>query len=224
MVFRDRTDAGKQLAARLKKFQLGRPVIVGMARGGVPVALEIADVLGAPLDVIVVRKLGHPSQPELGMGALAEGGVRVLNTVLISHLEVSEALIDQVAAKEGAELERRLAAYRGERSAVEVTDRSVVVVDDGLATGFTALAAVESLRRRGAGPVVLAVPVAPPSAIAALEVAADDVVCLDMSERFSGISEWYADFRQVSDEEVVQLLESAHAAFEERRAEHAEEQ
>ncbi len=213
MVFRDRTDAGRQLAADLEDLQLDRPVIVGMARGGVPVAFEVARALHAPLDVIVVRKLGHPSQPELGMGAIAEGGVRVINKALVAQLEVPESLIDQVAAREGAELERRLAVYRGDRSEVQVEGRTVVVVDDGLATGFTALAAVESLRERGAKRVVLAVPVAPPGAVAMLRASADDVVCVEVSERFFGISEWYADFHQVPDEEVIKLLESAHVSY-----------
>jgi len=213
MVFRDRSDAGRQLAASLEKLDLGDAVVLGMARGGVPVAFEIASALNAPLDVIVVRKLGHPDQPELGLGALAEGGVRVVNAPLVEQLEVPEATIDRVASAESAELERRLAAYRGDRPAVEVAGRAAIVVDDGLATGFTALAAIESLRRRGARRVVLAVPVGPPGAVATLERAADDVVCLEVSERFFGISEWYVDFGQVQDEEVVDLLEAAHAAL-----------
>ncbi|HUC38442.1 MAG TPA: phosphoribosyltransferase family protein [Acidimicrobiales bacterium] len=212
MVFRDRKDAGRQLASRLEQLGLDRPVVLGMARGGVPVAFEISEALRAPLDVIVVRKLGHPSQPELGMGALAEGGVRVVNAPLVAQLHVPGTLIDKVAAREQTELERRLAAYRGDRPAVDVEGRTVVVVDDGLATGSTALAAVESLRRRGAKRVVLAVPVAPPAAVASLEDAADDVVCCEVTERFFGISEWYHDFRQVPDEEVVRLLVEAHAA------------
>lgn len=213
MVFRDRTDAGRQLAARLAGMELDRPLVFGMARGGVPVAFEIAKALEAPLDVIVVRKLGHPSQPELGMGAIAEGGVRVVNRSLVSQLEVPESLIDRVADREAEELERRLATYRGGRPPEPIEGRTVVVVDDGLATGFTALAAVESLRKRGAKRVVLAVPVGPPGAVMALRASADDVVCVDVSERFFGISEWYMDFHQVPDEEVIKLLESAHASY-----------
>jgi putative phosphoribosyl transferase len=212
MTFRDRADAGRQLAGRLRGLELEHPVVEAMARGGVPVGYQIARVLRAPLDVIVVRKLGHPSQPELGLGALAEGGVRVVNTRLVSQLQVGEEVIDRVASLEEIELGRRLAAYRGDRHPVEVTGRTVVVVDDGLATGFTALAAIEAMRRRGASRVVLAVPVAPPGALSMMHSAADDVVCLEATERFFGISEWYGDFRQVPDEEVVALLASAHHA------------
>jgi predicted phosphoribosyltransferase len=207
--FRDRSDAGRQLAQRLEELDLDDPVIEGMARGGIPVGFEIAAKLGSPLDVIVVRKLGHPAQPELGMGALAEGGVRVVNEELVARLEVSDELIDRVATAEEAELERRLAVYRGRRPPVEISNRTVVLVDDGLATGFTALAALRSLRERGARRCVLAVPVAPPGAVAKLENEADQIVCLAVTERFFGISEWYSDFRQVSDEEVVALLEES---------------
>lgn len=205
-MFRDRADAGKQLAERLSKLDLDDPVVLGMARGGVSVGAEIARSLGAPLDVIVVRKLGHPSQPELGLGAIAEGDVRVMNTDLLNQLGLSQGSLDEVARREESELQRRLAAYRGDRPAVEVSGRTVIVADDGLATGFTALAAVRSLRKRGARRVVLAVPVAPPGAASMLESEADLVVCLVVTERFFGLSEWYLDFRQVSDEEVVRLL------------------
>jgi putative phosphoribosyl transferase len=212
LTFRDRTDAGIQLGEQLAKLDLPDPVVVGMARGGIPVGFEIAKAFEAPLDVIVVRKLGHPAQPELGLGALAEGGVRVINTDLVSQLQVPQSLIDQVAAREQIELDRRVSAYLGDRPAVAVNGRTVIVVDDGLATGFTALAAVEAMRKRGARRVVLAVPVAPPSAVATLRAVADEVACLDVTERFFGISEWYSDFRQVSDDEVVELLEKAHEA------------
>jgi putative phosphoribosyl transferase len=177
-----------------------------MARGGVPVAFAVAEVLGAPLDVVVVRKLGHPRQPELGLGAIAEGGVRLVNSALVAQLGVPPEVIDEVAAREEIELERRLRRYRGDRPAIDVTGRIAVVVDDGLATGFTARAAVEVMRRRGASHVVLAVPVGPPAAVAALSEVADEVVCVETSESFVGISERYDDFRQVSDDEVARIL------------------
>ncbi|MGH9028141.1 MAG: phosphoribosyltransferase family protein [Acidimicrobiales bacterium] len=206
MAFRDRTDAGVRLAEELGRLEVDRPLVLGMARGGVPVAFEVAGRLHAPLDVIVVRKLGHPAQPELGLGALAEGGVRVVNDRLLEQLRVPEDLVDRVARQEGLELERRLAAYRGDMKAADVKGRTVIVVDDGLATGFTAMAAVVALKERGAHRVLLAVPVAPPTAVETLGTVADDVVCLEVTERFFGLSEWYDDFRQVSDDEVVELL------------------
>jgi putative phosphoribosyl transferase len=177
-----------------------------MARGGVPVAHEVAEGLGAPLDVVVVRKLGHPDQPELGLGALGEEGVRVVNEPLLARLAVPAELVEQVAARETAELERRVAAYRGDRPPVDVRGRVVVVVDDGLATGFTARAAVEVVRRRGAARVVLAVPIGSPEALSSLEGVADEVVCVETVGRFFGISEWYRDFTQVTDDEVARLL------------------
>jgi predicted phosphoribosyltransferase len=187
----------------------GPPVVEGMARGGVPVAFEVARALGSPLDVVVVRKLGHPRQPELGLGAIGEEGVRIVNTDLVRQLDVTERAIDAVAARESAELERRLRAYRGGRPPLPVRGRTVVVVDDGLATGFTARAAIEVMRRRGAARVVLAVPVGPPGAVAALAEVADDVVCAETTEQFFGISEWYEDFAQVGDAEVARLLATA---------------
>jgi putative phosphoribosyl transferase len=210
--FRDRLDAGRQLAPLVAALGLRRPVVLGMARGGVPVAAEVARALGAPLDVLVVRKLGHPDQPELALGAIAEGGVRVVNAQLVDQLGISPEELDVVAAREGAELERRLAAYRGGRPAVDVAGGDVVVVDDGLATGATARAAVSTVKHRGAARVVLAVPVAPPSALRALQEDVDDVVCVETSDRFFGISQWYEDFRQVGDEEVRDVLDSMHRA------------
>jgi putative phosphoribosyl transferase len=209
MAFRDRADAGERLAEELANLRLEDPVVLGMARGGIPVGFEVARKLEAPLEVIVVRKLGHPRQPELGMGAIAEGGVRVVNERLVEQLGVTGELLDRVAAREATELERRLSTYRGGRRPVSVEGRTAVVVDDGLATGFTALAAVKAVRGRGARRVVVAVPVAPPAPVRALEREADEVVCLEVTEHFFGLSEWYRDFRQVSDAEVVSLLERA---------------
>ncbi|HAM03598.1 MAG TPA: phosphoribosyl transferase, partial [Acidimicrobiaceae bacterium] len=206
MRFRDRAEAGRLLAELVVPLGLDSPVVLGMARGGVPVAAQVAKALGAPLDVLVVRKLGYPRQPELAMGALGEGGVRVLNDELVSQLQVSDAVLDDVATREGAELQRRLALYRQGRPGVELRGRSAVVVDDGLATGATARAAIAVVRARGASRAVLAVPVAPPAAVRALQAVADDVVCVEVSERFFGIGQWYDDFRQTSDDEVRRLL------------------
>jgi putative phosphoribosyl transferase len=179
------------------------PIIVALPRGGVPVAAEIAARLGAPLDVIVVRKLGCPGQPELGIGAIGENGVRLLNDELIAQAGVTPAQIEAVAASEQAELRRRVQRYRAGRPPTSVAGRTVVVVDDGLATGFTARTAVAVLRLQGAERIVLAVPVAPPQAVQELEAVADEVVCLETPAWFMAIGEWYADFRQTSDEEVT---------------------
>jgi putative phosphoribosyl transferase len=205
-IFADRTDAGRRLAALLETLGTSHPVVVGMARGGVPGAHEVARALDAPLDVVVVRKLGHPDQPELGLGALGEEGVRVVNEPLLARLAVPAAVVERVVAAEGAELERRVAAYRGDRPPAEVGGRTVVVVDDGLATGFTARAAVEVMRRRGAARVVVAVPVGSPEALISLEAVADEVVCVETGARFFGLSQWYRDFTQVTDAEVARLL------------------
>jgi len=205
-VFADRADAGRRLALLLEPLRDGAPVVVGMARGGVAVAAEVAAVLGAPLDVVVVRKLGCPGQPELGLGALGEEGVRIVNERLVQRLGVTDEVIDEVAGRETVELERRRARYRAGRPPTPVAGRPVVVVDDGLATGFTARAAVEVMRRRRAGRVVVAVPVGSPGAVASLEAVADEVVCVETAGEFFGISEWYRDFHQVSDDEVARLL------------------
>jgi putative phosphoribosyl transferase len=204
--FTDRAEAGRRLAALLEPLGGASPVVVGMARGGVPVAHEVARLLSAPLDVVVVRKLGHPRQPELGLGALGEESVRVVNEPLVTRLAIPPSVLDEVAGRETVELERRRLAYRGGRPPVAVAGRTVVVIDDGLATGFTARAAVEVMRRRRAGRVVVAVPVGSPDAVASLEAVADEVACLETTARFFGISEWYRDFGQVSDDEVARLL------------------
>ena len=211
MPFSDRRDAGRQLGAELATRTYPDPLVLGLPRGGVPVAFEVARTLDAPLDVLVVRKLGCPRQPELGIGAIGEGGVRVLNRRLIAQVGVSDAELERIAGREQAELERRLDRYRQGRPAVPLAGRTVVLIDDGLATGFTARAAVEVSRRRGATRVILAVPVAPAEAVTDLASVADEVVCLETPRWFGAIGEFYADFSQTSDEEVARLLIDAAA-------------
>jgi putative phosphoribosyl transferase len=207
--FRDRRDAGRRLAARLAPLQLTGPVVLALPRGGVPVGYEIARTLEAVLDVLVVRKIGCPGQPELGLGAIGEGGVRVLNRPLIEACEVSSAALERVVRKELAELTRRVTRYRGGRGAVPILGRPVVIVDDGIATGSTVRAAIDVARRRGAAEVWVAVPVAPAETVEHLSAVADHVVCAGSLEWMASIGEWYDDFTQVSDDEVVELLTAA---------------
>ncbi len=208
--FRDRRDAGSSLAARLMEFA-SRPevVVLGIPRGGVPVAFEVADALRAPLDVIVVRKLGLPDQPELAMGAIASGGVRILNPDVAGSPGITPRVIDEVAAGELVELERRERAYRGGRAAVEVAGKTVIVVDDGLATGSTMLAAIDAVRQRGAAQVVCAVPVAAPSSLLLVSAKVDAMVCLITSAAFFAVGQWYQDFSQTTDDEVAEFLSRA---------------
>jgi putative phosphoribosyl transferase len=208
-MFGDRRDAGRQLAERLARFAADEPVVLAMPRGGVPVGAEVADRLDAPLDVIVVRKIGYPWQPELAIGAIAEGDVRVLNDELIAKLGVVPGELEQVTAHEQAELARRVARYRGDRPAASIEERVVILVDDGLATGYTARAAIEAIRRRGARRIILAVPVAPEDSLEAMRGVADETVVVDMPPWFFAIGEFYGDFRPTSDEEVIALLERA---------------
>ncbi|GHF34508.1 hypothetical protein GCM10018790_10280 [Kitasatospora xanthocidica] len=207
--FADRTDAGRRLAALLG--HLGGPdtVVVALPRGGVPVAAEVAQALDAPLDICVIRKLGVPYQPELGMGAIGEDGVRVLNEQVIRLASVSDAQLAGVERRERTELERRARRYRGDRPPADVRGRTVVVVDDGIATGSTARAACRIVRERGAARVVLAVPVAPPDWTDRLAEVADELVCVDTPSPFFAIGEFYADFSQTGDEEVLRLLAEA---------------
>src|SRR6516165_4402459 len=209
MVFADRNDAGRRLAARLGHLR-GEPVVVlGLPRGGVPVAFQVARALGAPLDVIVVRKLGVPFQPELGMGAVGEDGVRIVNDEVVSLTGVSGGEIAAVEAGERAELERRAKRFRGDRPRVALEGRTVVVVDDGIATGSTARAACQVARAQGAARVVLAVPVAPSGWQARIGRDADECICLHTPALFFAIGQFYADFSQTSDDEVVDRLERA---------------
>jgi putative phosphoribosyl transferase len=213
MSFRDRAEAGRLLASSLAHLREERPVVLALPRGGVPVAYEVAQALGAPLDVILVRKLGVPAQPELAMGALGEGGVRVLNDDVLRAAGVSSRQIDAVEARERGELERRARTFRGDAAMTPIEGRTVIVIDDGIATGSTALAAVQVARARGARRVVLAAPVAPPETVRrfARDVA-DEVVVVEQPARMWAIGAWYDDFTQTTDAEVVALLERARQA------------
>ena len=211
MVFADRDDAGRRLAARLGHLR-GEPVVVlGLPRGGVPVAAQVAQALGAPLDVIIVRKLGVPFQPELGMGAVGEDGVRVLNPEIIHSAGVSDNEVAAVQARERAAVEARAARYRTGRPRQPLDGRVAVVVDDGIATGSTARAACQIARAHGAARVVLAVPVAPPGWQARIGADADELVCVSTPWGFFAIGQFYAKFPPVSEEEVIACLERAAA-------------
>jgi putative phosphoribosyl transferase len=211
MGFRNRSDAGRRLADRLQFLRSEDVVVLGLPRGGVPVAAEVARALRAPLDVILVRKLGVPAQPELGLGAIGESGARVINPDVVRYAHVSEAQIAEVEQKERAELQRRALRFRGDAPHESLAGRIAVIVDDGIATGSTARAACQVARALGAAAVVLAVPVAPPSTDRTLRGDADEVICLEMPGHFQAIGEWYEDFAQTSDEEVVALLQAGQA-------------
>ena len=207
MIFRDRKQAGQLLARSLARYAKRSDVIVlALPRGGVPVAFEVARELQVPLDVFLVRKLGVPGQPELAMGAIASGGVRVLDAELARRCGVSRAEIDRVQAREFEELLRRERAYRGGRPAPEVAGRTVVLVDDGVATGSSLKAAIAALRRRVPAAIVAAVPVAPPSTVHELSSLADEVVCVDTPVPFYAVGNFYEDFSPTEDEEVRELL------------------
>ncbi|MFD6970556.1 phosphoribosyltransferase family protein [Streptomyces sp. NPDC059949] len=211
MLFTHRTDAGERLAEALRHLRGEDPVVLGLPRGGVPVAFQVARALGAPLDVIVVRKLGVPYHRELGFGAIGEGGVRVISEDIVRSSRVKQADLAAVEHAEEAELARQARRFRGDRPRAALDGRTVIVVDDGIATGATAAAACEVVRAQGAARVVLAVPVAPPDAVAWLRGEADEVVCLSTPRAFRAVGEWYQDFSQTPDEEVVSLLARAAA-------------
>ncbi|HEU0018952.1 MAG TPA: phosphoribosyltransferase family protein [Thermoleophilaceae bacterium] len=204
--FPDRRAAGRALAERLREIDLDAPVVVALPRGGVPVAHEVAQALGAPLDIALVRKLGAPGRPELGIGALGEDGTAVLDGDTIAALGVTRAQIEAIVEREAGELERRRRLYRGDRPPVDVSGRTVVLVDDGIATGVTTIAAARMLRERGAADVTVAVPVCPAVAVERLRNQLGDIVYLIAPTRFGGVGAWYDDFTQTSDAEVVELL------------------
>ncbi|HEY3449100.1 MAG TPA: phosphoribosyltransferase [Myxococcales bacterium] len=218
-IFEDRRAAGRQLAKRLAEVHLpARTLVLALPRGGVPVAFEIAQALDLPLDVFLVRKLGVPGQEELAMGALATGGIVALNRDLVRILGIPQETLERVALKELAELERRERAFRQDRPPLEreLASRPLVLVDDGLATGSTMLAAVEAVRRHGPSTVVVAVPVAPRDVCERLTPQVQDLICLETPEDFASVGSWYRDFHQVTDDEVRSLLARA------RRPERAE--
>jgi putative phosphoribosyl transferase len=213
MKLRDRQEAGRQLAVQLRQYANERPIIVALPRGGVPVAHEIALALGAELDIWVVRKLGVPWQRELGVGAVAEGGYMHLAADVLGRVGMSEDDLDRVVARERSELERRIRRFRGQRPRPELRQRSVILVDDGIATGGTVRAAIRAIRAEHPQRLVLAVPVAAADVLDELAPEVDRVVALLVPELLSAIGHWYEDFTQVSDEEVVGLLEHARRRF-----------
>jgi predicted phosphoribosyltransferase len=207
-LFKDRFDAGRYLAERLEHYR-HRPgvIVLALPRGGVPVALEVARSLDAPLDVFIVRKLGVPGQEELAMGAIATGGLRVLNREIVNTLQIPDYVIDRVADLEWQELQRREREYRGDRPAPDLHDKTVILIDDGLATGASMRAAVAALRQQGPAHIVVAVPTAAQDTCESFQAKVDEVICATTPEPFLGVGRWYEDFSQMTDEEVRELLE-----------------
>ena len=209
MRFTDRVEAGRRLAEALGEYEDRDVVVYGLPRGGVPVAAEVARALEAPLDVLIVRKLGVPGQPELAMGAVASGGVRVLNEEILRQIRVSQEQVDRITEEQRREVREREKRFRGDVEAPEVRGRTALVIDDGIATGSTMRASVEALRELGPDRIVVAVPVASYSACEDMEEVADDVVCLETPSPFHAVGAWYENFNQITDAEVKQLLERA---------------
>lgn len=208
MLFQNRTDAGRQLARALTEYKARHPVVLALPRGGVPVAAEVASALDAPLDLVLVRKIGVPFQPELAMGAVTDGAepAIVRNSEIIEMCGINPVEFDAVCKEELAEIERRRKRYLGDRARAEVTGQVVIIVDDGIATGATTLAAIRAVRSRKPGELVLAVPVAPLETVKKLHAEVDAIVCLHTPEELGAIGYFYRDFRQVDDEEVVATL------------------
>ncbi len=206
-LFDDRRDAGRALVADMEELELRNPLVLGLPRGGIPVAYEIAAAIAAPLDAIVVRKLGAPYQPELAIGAIASGNIRVLNDELIEHLD--PAVLEAIEAKEHQELERRENAYRGGRSFPDLADKDIILVDDGIATGATMRAAIEAVRIRRPARVIVAVPAASPRAITSIQPMVDALVCLESPPEFYAVGQFYLNFGQTSDDEVRALMRKA---------------
>jgi predicted phosphoribosyltransferase len=217
-LFRDRLEAGRMLAKNLREYANRSDVVVlALPRGGVPVAYEVAKTLDAPLDIFLVRKLGLPGQEELAMGAIATGGVQVLNEEVVRVLDIPDEIINAVAEKEERELERREREYRGGRAPIEILGRTAILIDDGLATGSSMRAALLALKGKQPAQIIVAVPVGSPETCAGLESEVDKVVCAVTPDPFLGVGKWYRDFSQTSDEEVRELLDRA-ASFPTRRS------
>lgn len=206
MVFQDRQEAGKKLALKLYRYKGEKPYILALPRGGVPVGFEMAEVLQAPLDVIVVRKIGLSGNREFGIGAIAEGGVEVMDEASIEALGIEEDKIKDTVELEEKELERRVKVYRGNESLPQLTDKTAILVDDGMATGITAKAAIEGVKKLNPKKIVLASPVCPIDTAESLQRKVDEVVCLVMPNDFMAVGAWYRNFIQISDEEVIDLL------------------
>lgn len=210
MIFRDRAEAGKHLATKLLNYSDRQDVLVlALPRGGVPVAFEVADSLHVQLDIFLVRKLGVPGHEELAMGAISTGGVRVLNEDIVDYLRIPEHIIDAIAAKELKELQRRELAYRGNRPEPDAKDKTVILIDDGLATGSTIRAAAQALRQQQPARIIVAVPVSAPQTCDEYRIGVDEIICAVTPEPFLGVGRWYLDFSQTTDEEVRDLLERA---------------
>ena len=210
MIFRNRQQAGQILASRLEKYANREEVIVlGIPRGGVPVAFEVAKALNQPLDIFVLRKLGVPGHEELAFGAIGSGGVRVVNANLVTELGLSDVQVAAVIRAEQEELKRREKIYRGNRPPLEVRGRTVILIDDGIATGSSILAAIHALRRMQPEGIVVGTPVGPPDTVIRLQREVNELVCVEMPESFYGVGQFYVDFSQVSDQEVNELLDRA---------------
>ena len=210
MIFRDRTEAGKYLATKLLSYK-DRPdvLVLALPRGGVPVAFEVAQALRVPLDIFLVRKLGVPGHEELAMGAISTGGVRVLNEDVVDYLGIPEQMIDTIADEELKELKRRELAYRDNRPEPDIKGQTVILIDDGLATGSTIRAAAQALRQQQPARIIVAVPVAAPETCDEYRIGVDEIICAVTPARFFGVGRWYLDFSQTTDEEVRELLERA---------------
>ncbi len=209
-LFSDRREAGALLAEKLEKYKGSDAIVLALPRGGVPVAYEVSTALKLPLDVFIVRKLGAPGNPELAMGAIAQGGVIVLNDDVIGGLRINESSIMKVSESERNELSRRELLYRKDAQPQIIKEKTIIIIDDGLATGASMKAAVKALRKMGASRIIVSIPVAPRSSCEELLEEADEVICYSTPDYFSSVGEWYEDFTQTTDEEVRLLLEKAH--------------